>query len=127
MLTTFGTQSNFAISDIAGQANNNSSIEFAQTRGSTEQTFLFEYGSFKDLQTFDTGLLEQLFNADKPDCMVTATVTVSVSASMEGNVVIAKTGQNATISVSASVTASCSEIGNAVKRLLAELKATLGI
>lgn len=102
-------------------------ITFFQAGGDFDQLFVFTYDNLEDLQTFDYEILSSLFDINTEDCQVTATVTLTHTYAAEGNIGVASTGQQTTISVSASVTTSCSEIGGAVKRILADLRKQLGI
>ena len=103
------------------------SITLVQTSGNLQKTIVFEYDTFRDLQTFDAAILKDLFYYEDEDCTVTATVTVSTTTDMKGDVGVASTGHATTISISATVTASCSEIGSAVKKVIAELRKALGL
>ena len=126
MLIPLGMHSNFATLNENAHQTGNASIEFTQVVGNTTESFLFKYDNFNDLETFDFGLLNDIFGSDDQDCEVTATVTVSATFSIGGNVGVASSAQQSTITVSAEVTASCGEIDNAVKNVIAKLRRIIG-
>ena len=106
---------------------NDSSIEFIFQGVNSSNSAQFEFDSFEQLAVFDLSIIDELMPAVLEDCSVTATVTVSHTLGMEGNVGVASTGHQTTITVSATVTASCSEIKSVVKALIADLRAQLGL
>ncbi|MEX0290165.1 MAG: hypothetical protein AB3N14_13735 [Flavobacteriaceae bacterium] len=116
--------------NLASAANNtfeNPTITLRQTSGAIEKKVVLEYDSFQDMQTFDSTVVKDLFETKDDDCEVTATVTVSHTFSVGGDIGVANSGHETTISISAEVTASCSEIGDAVKNLIAKLRKALGL
>ena len=127
MLLGFGMQSNFAMSYEDKLEMGNASIEFTRTEGNTSESLLFKYNDLDDLETFNYGVLTEVFSANADDCEVTATVTVTASFSIGGDVVVARSAQQSTISISAQVTASCGEIEGAVKSLIAKLRKAVGL
>ncbi|MCW5518009.1 hypothetical protein [Muriicola sp. Z0-33] len=103
------------------------SIKIIQDGDNYNEAILFEFETIDEMEIFDLSTLDDFFDYTRDDCSVTATVTVSHTLGMEGNVGVASTGHKTTISVSATVTASCSEIKSVIKALIADLRAQLGI
>lgn len=122
-----GVQSNYAGNNGNNSEIKNASIAFSQRAGDNTTSILFEYDEFKDLETFDFGILDDVMTTSAEDCEVTATVTVSATFMIGGNVGVASSGQQSTITVSANVTASCGEIDSAVRSVISKLKTLLGL
>lgn len=127
ILIVFGMQSNFATSFDDKYEIINASIAFTKTAGNTTESLRYKYDDLNKLETFDFGILNTMFNTNADDCEVTATVSVTASFSIAGNVGVASSGQQSSITVSAEVTASCDEIDDAVRSLIAKLKRILGL
>lgn len=105
----------------------NPSIEINLQADDFSNSAHFQFDSFEHMELFDLSVIEELMPSNLEDCSVTATVTVSHTLGMEGNVGVASTGHQTTITVSATVTASCSEIKSVIKSLIADLRAQLGL
>ena len=103
------------------------SIEIILSEERYEESFLFEFETIDHMELFDYSIFDDFIENTGDACSVTATVTVSHTLGMEGNVGVASTGHQTTISVSATVTASCAEIKGVIKKLIADLRAQLGI
>ena len=116
-----------ASSKTFSDSHQNPTIMLRQSNGGMEKMVVLKYDSFNDLQTFDATVVRDIFYSEDEECEVTATVTVTHTFSIGGDVGVANSGHETTISVSAEVTASCSEIGNAVKNVIAKLRKALGL
>ncbi|MBT8185104.1 MAG: hypothetical protein KJN76_09695 [Eudoraea sp.] len=103
------------------------SIEIILPGDNFKESILFEFDTIHQLEVFDLSTLDDFLDYTIEDCSVTATVTVSHTLGMEGNVGVASTGHQTTISVSATVTASCSEIKSVINKLIADLREQLGL
>ncbi|KIC64804.1 hypothetical protein [Chryseobacterium taiwanense] len=89
-----------------------------------KENIKLNFNSLEDLKQFDENQLTEMLS-DIEDCTVTATVTVSYTANAGGSIGVANVGGSTTTTVSASITASCSGIAAAVKKLKAELLAAI--
>jgi hypothetical protein len=129
----FLTLSLFTLGPVLGITGKSSSeevkpsIEIILPGDNFKESILFEFDTIDQMELFDFSTLDNFLDYTIDDCSVTATVTVSHTLDMEGNVGVASTGHQTTISVSATITASCSEINSAIKKLIADLRAQLGL
>ncbi|WP_299182812.1 hypothetical protein [uncultured Chryseobacterium sp.] len=89
-----------------------------------KENIKLDFNSLEDLKQFDENQLTEMLSAVE-DCTVTATVTVSYTANVSGSAGVISGGGSTTTTVSASITASCSTIAAAVKKLKAELLAAI--
>lgn len=90
-----------------------------------EQKLTLEFKNYKNLEEFNLNWLNSFFEVSDGDCSVTATITVTSSYAIGGDIGIASSGQTVSVSVSAEITASCSEISDAIMKMVAQLKKAL--
>ena len=84
-----------------------------------------KFDSSADFKSFDTNQLNIIVTDYDDTCSVTATITVSHTVGGEAGIGIASVGGSTTPTVSASITASCDEIGAAIRSLRATLLAAI--